>query len=293
MRRRTSHILLCALLLTLTVLPAHADTGPKPSVVVDILGLEGRTCYATLLSQNADIGPSRAAEPGEPVVLHGDPTQEEREAAQVFRTYAEEQSGGWYFLQELWDAGEGSFSWTYYPPDPCRIALWLPEEETVVVSQSCARYAFHSYYTVDLAGLELSGGAVETAAAESYDYGWESVSLAARVVLTVAVELAVAWLFRLREKKQIALILAVNIVTQLALNAGLDWRVYHCGTALLPFWYLLMELGVALAEGLVYWGFLPCRKADRAGTVVPYVLAANGASLILGWLLAHIIPGIF
>jgi hypothetical protein len=49
--RKITLMLLCIILITgMFPLTACADTGPKPSVVVDFIGLEGKTYYATLLS---------------------------------------------------------------------------------------------------------------------------------------------------------------------------------------------------------------------------------------------------
>lgn len=54
-----------------------------------------------------------------------------------------------------------------------------------------------------------------------------------------------------------ALILVVNLLTQGALNLGLNWYAYKNGTMFLFLPYLLMELGVVLAEGGAYLGLMP------------------------------------
>lgn len=137
------------------------------------------------------------------------------------------------------------------------------------------------------------GGAVRLpTAARSYDYTKELVSLAVRVVLTVGAELGVAWLFHLRSRGQMALILVVNLLTQGALNLGLNWYAYKNGTMFLFLPYLLMELGVVLAEGGAYLGLMPGGKG-RGKQLAAYALAANGLSLALGWVLALFVPGIF
>ena len=62
------------------------------------------------------------------------------------------------------------------------------------------------------------------------------------IVLTVLLEIAVAWLFRLRAKGQLRLILGVNIVTQLLLNGFLNWYSYVNGTLFLTAFFLLGDL---------------------------------------------------
>ena len=135
MKKRLFSFVWAALLLAAMALPAGADTGPKPSVEVAILGLEGRECWATLLSEVPSNGPNqslwRENEEGEwvrkenvtPWHSLGDP---EYPAWSAFRAWEEEQQD-WFFLQEVWDASEGSFRWGYYPPSVFQIALWFPE----------------------------------------------------------------------------------------------------------------------------------------------------------------------
>lgn len=59
--RKIILILLCIIAMTV-MFPstASADIGPKPSVVVDFIGLEGETYYATLLSSVKSTGPYSA-----------------------------------------------------------------------------------------------------------------------------------------------------------------------------------------------------------------------------------------
>lgn len=293
MKKRLCSILLLMLLLPLTALPVHADMGPKPSVCVTIQGLEGRSCYATLLSSEMSNGPLHA---GKPLEYYGNMTEQEREAGEKFHSYAQ-QTGGWYFLPAVWDASQGNFAWTYYPPDPFQIALYLPGEDILVISEQCGRYAFDSAFTVSVSGLEAEPGAIVTGikAAKSYDYKGELVGLAARIILTIMVEAALAVVFHLRGKKQMLLILGVNIVTQVALNVALNLQVYYNGTMLLFGIFLLMEAVVTGVEAVLYWAFMPGLEehSSRRHKILAYALSANGLSMVIGWLLARLIPGIF
>ena len=306
MKKRLFSFVWAALLLAAMALPAGADTGPKPSVEVAILGLEGRDCWATLLSEVPSNGPNqslwRENEEGEwvrkenvtPWHSLGDP---EYPAWSAFRAWEEEQQD-WFFLQEVWDASEGSFRWGYYPPSVFQIALWFPEEDALVLSGACERYAFDSYYTLDLTGVELEpGGAVTGLSADhSYDYVWQGISLVLRFALTVAIEYAIAWLIGLRSPRQQAVILAVNLVTQLVLNIGLNWIAYQDGAGQLFLRYAVMELGVFGVETALYSWTLPTperTEQQRAALLFGYAAGANLASFVIGWILAYMIPGIF
>jgi len=54
-------MLFCVMLMVyFSCSPAYGDMGPKPSVVIDFEGLEGRTYYVTLLSNVRHSGPYSA-----------------------------------------------------------------------------------------------------------------------------------------------------------------------------------------------------------------------------------------
>ena len=99
---------------------------------------------------------------------------------------------GFYLLDFAEDCSDGELSWTYYPPHTYQIALWFPEEDALAVSAVYHRYAFDSYYRLDLSGLELTpGGIVELEAARlqrDYPYGASLLALAGRVALTLGAE---------------------------------------------------------------------------------------------------------
>ncbi|MFQ8842531.1 MAG: hypothetical protein ACLR8P_18255 [Clostridium fessum] len=116
---------------------------------------------------------------------------------------------GYYFLQRSWKVSESKeLAWTYYPPDDFKILLYYPETETFVSSGIYARYAFDTYYTVDMDGVDI--GSVEynddlstnerIEAYRSYNYRQEMLALGARIVLTILIEMLVALLFGFRQK---------------------------------------------------------------------------------------------
>ena len=163
MKKRWCSILTALLLLLpLAAMPASADAGPKPSVVVELTGLEGRTCWGTLLSQQEGTGPYGRFSEGETVE-----GPEKDRALRAMRPLDQMDPEGFYLLDFAEDCSDGELSWTYYPPHTYQIALWFPEEDALAVSAVYHRYAFDSYYRLDLSGLELTpGGIVELEAAQ-------------------------------------------------------------------------------------------------------------------------------
>lgn len=293
-------LLLCVVcILSLVPFPAGADTGPKPSVRITFRNMGDQLCYGTLLSKEPSTGPASAWDGDEEHIYNYGYDME------IWRAFVEYQdTDGFYFLQEVWQVNEtGELAWTYYPPSPFKILLYYPETGTFVVSGVYERYAFDSYFTVDMEGVQI--GSVEQepvpgssdllTAQRSYNYGWELVSLLARIVITILVELAVALLFGFREKKQLLLLAGVNTVTQVLLNVLLNIINYRSGPLSFILNYILFELIVFAVEAVLYCLLMNrvSQRKSKSWLYVVYALVANGVSFGVGLVLAQVIPGIF
>ena len=298
MKRRLVPVFAVLVLLPLLMSTVSADMGPKPSVNIEITGIS-EPCWGTLLSERQSTGPYTS------VKNHPEYREEERSRAgewasadawDAFSAYEEIEPDGYYFLNFLDDCADGQLNWTYYPPQKFKVALWFPEENSMLVTGPYERYAFDSYYTLDLTNVQPENGKLITGLAmvRSYDMVTELLGLGVRIVLTVLLEIAVAWLFRLRAKGQLRLILGVNIVTQLLLNGFLNWYSYVNGTLFLTAFFLLGEILVLAVEGKIYCRWLP-GLGEEGATCYPwvYALCANVLSCAAGLILAHVIPSVF
>lgn len=281
-KRLTSWALV--LLLTATLLPvaALADSGPKPSVRVSFQNMEQGLCYGTLLSGTPSTGPASAWNGKEGGVY--DSMEGGHPIWEAFQAY--DDPDGFYFLQWWWPcASDRPLHWTYYPPKTFKVLLYYPETNTYQVSGVYERYAFHSYFTADLAQsgplvLEREG-----------DYAGEGLSLLARVAVTLCVELGVALLFGLKDGRLLLAVVGVNCATQALLNAALNWAGHQMGGMELMEAYLLLEAGVFGVEGLCYWVRFPRLGGETAKRKAwPYALAANLCSFLGGFLLARLLP---
>lgn len=289
MKRRILSALLCCLMIPAIIpLSASADIGPKPSVTVTVEGVpEGVVYYATLLSDLPGNGPLSAYEEGEETPYDEDP--EQYEILQSFARYRD--SDGYYFLPQFWECrGNDSFSWTYYPPDSFKVLLYFPDDGSFIVSQIYEDYAFDSYYTID-----LENNPIPVTAVQSYDHSGELTSLVARLLLTIAIELVIALIFRLHEKKQLLLIGGVNIATQLLLNAALNIAYYYNGSRQAVLVYVFLELLVCIGEAVLYTQLIPriSQRDVTAGRLIGYAVTANVISFAAGLGLVYLIPGIF
>ena len=287
MKKRFAIFFLCCVMLLVTLpVTAHADSGPKPSVRVTFENMGDELCYGTLLSQTDSTGPSSVWD-GDPEHIYN--YDLDLSIWQAFANYQD--ADGYYFLQEGWLCSESKqLNWTYYPPSSFKILLYYPELDEFTVSEICERYAFDSYFRVTMNGLEI--GYVDSSA---YDYTWETISLVCRIVVTIVLELAVAWCFGLRRKKLVKTILWVNLVTQIALNVLLNIINYTDGRFAFVACYVLLEFAVfALEAGAYLLLFRRIKDVRVSGRrVVLYALTANLVSFIGGMGVAYVVPGIF
>lgn len=267
---------------------ARADTGPKPSVKISFEGIENEIYYVTLLSETEGNGPWQAGNSYEE-------WQGEKNIWEKFNTY--EDADNFYFWGIFEECSEtDSYVWGYYPPETFKILLYFPEQDSFLVSGICERYAFDSYFTAQITeNGELMAQSAEITVQRSYDYTREIVSLLCRTVITILLELGIAWLFRFRSKKQILVICITNVVTQTILNVLLNVINYNRGNRAFIFHYVWMELLVFVIEGLVYAAM--CRRlaqdAERKLHPWIYAFAANVISFAAGLWIANLIPGIF
>lgn len=311
-RNGTRKLLFGFLCLAMTVLlfapvTAKADMGPKPSVRILFENMGDTLCYGTLLSERESTGPAWAWDGTEENAIHnGNENYSGSDLDyEIWKAFVEyEDPDGYYFLQRSWTVSEQKeIAWTYYPPSPFKILLYYPETGTFVSSGIYEKYAFDTYYTVDMSGVQI--GSVEyneelstdarLEAYRSYNYRVEVYSLLARIAITIIVEMVIALLFGFRKKRQLLLLAGVNTVTQVILNVLLNVINYNSGHYAFVFYYILFELIVFGLEAVVYGKYLN-RMSEPARPkwfYVLYALVANGVSFAAGLYAAEYFPGIF
>ncbi|MBR2047080.1 MAG: hypothetical protein IKC09_06660 [Oscillospiraceae bacterium] len=275
MKKRICSWLLClVLILPLVTVPAYADCAPKPSIHVKTESEE--TVKVAILSMYKESGPNEVFLPGE------------------------EPPGWWHYEEDTWNEfldavdraeayfcghmGQDSVSWKYMCPNRFRIAIYCPEYETVLVSQEIFEtYAFRSDFALDLSGLDLTeSGVISMPMRKQVEYGKLIGGFLLRAALTLVIELAVAFLFGYREKKYIRFIFFVNLVTQVGLNALLSLWYFADGPLDALLRLILAEIMVLITESILYARRLKGERKDATRAVF-YALAANLASVIIGW----------
>lgn len=326
-------VLLAPAFLRTETMKASADTGPKPSVRVTFENMGDELCYGTLLSKTPSTGPTRAwdgTEDGKPIFNGAKET--------VWRAFTEfKDEDGFYFLQWFRRADENkALNWTYYPPQTFKILLYYPDRATksgaadnsaggatrdsettaasgaFCVSAVLNRYAFHSYYFVDMRNVqsETIGTIAKISATQGYDYSAEILGFFVRFIITLGVETLLALAFGLRTKRAFLTVLAANGVTQIALNLLLNVRLHFDNLyGVFPL-YFFAELFIFAAEAALYCFILGKRKnggvsgsADENGgkaaivyskkRLILYAFTANLISFCIGLPLAILLPAVF
>lgn len=288
-RRLFCGSILALLLVCLLPLWAAADTGPKPSITVTPEGFGEDACYLTLLSQTETTGPwSKQESFAASKDSYGNPEVDEA-IWTAFNDY--EDADGFYFLGCYGEVTGGQmFCWSYYPPDTFKVLAYFPDSGTFAVGPVTERKEFSARYTVS---PSETGETLLIEKARNQEA--ENKSFVGRLVLTLALELAVAVVFGFRAKRQIITIVCMNLITQVGLNQAIT----HLFPLVSSRWYwpglLVLEILIFLVEGAVYAKLLPRWKKDPAAVCHPwgYALAANVASFGVGLILARLIPGMF
>lgn len=289
MKRSIAGLLAALILLALPV-SAGAQADPEPSVTVSFHGVVGERYYATLLSETEASGPYSAAE-----AYEGD-FPEADEAFAAFQASGEE----YFYLHFADDCTEDQrLEWAVSPPDDFKILVWFADYDSFVLTGACKSRRSGGDFSVTFTPQEISritaGGARFSVDAETRG-GLPLRGLAGglgRFLLALAVELGMALLWGYRQRRQLWLLLWVNVVTLFLLNVGLFFFPYQWGggpAGMLR--YGGMELAIFLVEGAVYSVKLTSRKEGR-GSAVLYALVANVASFGTGVLLARLWPHVF
>ena len=296
---------------------ASADTGPKPSVRVTFENMGDELCYATLLSKTPSTGPAEAwdgTEDGKYFFNGADET--------VWRAFVEyKDPDGFYFLQWFWRADEKkTLNWRYYPPQVFKILLYYPERTTndgaagnaFCTSDVLERYAFHSYFSVDMRNVQSGtiGTIAKISATKSYDYSAELPGFFVRLFATLGAEILLALIFGLRAKRAFFTVTAANVVTQILLNLLLNVQLRINNIYGIFTLYFFAELGIFLAEAVLYCFVLGRRKNgenDVSGCgkdekplafyskkrLILYAFTANLVSFCIGLPLAYLFPSAF
>lgn len=288
LKRKINRLIYLVIIIISFAIPVtvKADMGPKPSVIIEVIGLEEKEYYVTLLSERDSIGPWS----------YGNEYYDYMGEEWVFEEFEKYQDkDGYYFLSFMEDCSEDDiFEWTYYPPQKFKVLIYTADDKQFYCSEEIyERYAFDSYFKVVISNDEKMGNTIT--AQKSYDFSMELLSLVMRVILTIGIEVLVAIVFRYKDKKSLTVIGVTNVCTQVILNVLLNVINYKSGEMAFVFHYVWMEMVVFAIEAVIYTKFIDKRdnSMDKIRHPVMYAALANLVSIVVGIWIAKLVPGIF
>ncbi|MDE6724214.1 MAG: hypothetical protein K2J79_01275, partial [Ruminiclostridium sp.] len=208
MKKRISSVL-AALIAAVYIFSAavSADFGPKDSVTVTFKNMGVETCYCTLISKKEGTGPYHVL----------DSPEKDDEIDTAFFNYKDADGFNYLHYYSRADISK-EFDWGYYPPSTFKILLYYPVTNTFAVSGIYEQYAFTSFYMVDMRDIQVGADNQTLTAERKYSPFFAVFAFIMRVLITLAIEVAIALPFGFKRKKQLAAIIIINIITQLLLN---------------------------------------------------------------------------
>ena len=253
-----------------------ADTGPKPYVSIKIIG-DTQGYYMTLLSERAQYGP-----------YSNNPEYQEN-IDNIDLKFAEyEDSDGYYYLYYYSDISNNVYGWNYYPPSHFKILIYDSINDRFITNnEKYERTSFETAFTIEL--VEDNANMTFTVKQDHYYLFRVIMGVIIRFIICLTIELGIAFLFKIKNK-QLLIVLAANVLTQLFLNITLGVFINNNGLnmwGIIPI-YVFSEILIIIIEAVIYC--LLINKVDKDNQhkkldLIVYAFFANIASIVLGFVL--------
>ena len=253
-----------------------ADTGPKPYVSIKIIG-DTQGYYMTLLSERAQYGP-----------YSNNPEYQEN-IDNIDLKFAEyEDSDGYYYFYYYSDISNNVYGWNYYPPSHFKILIYDSINDRFITNnEKYERTSFETAFTIEL--VEDNANMTFTVKQDHYYLFRVIMGVIIRFIICLTIELGIAFLFKIKNK-QLLIVLAANVLTQLFLNITLGVFINNNGLnmwGIIPI-YVFSEILIIIIEAVIYC--LLINKVDKDNQhkkldLIVYAFFANVASIVLGFVL--------
>jgi hypothetical protein len=262
-----------------------ADMGPKPTIDIEIKGVDQDYYFDVLIYESATI----------------ESLSDEDLADSVERNYYQDdfpshilngyQDDDGFVSRTLYNGGapgsstklddlEDTYRVGYFvAPEILKVVIIL-EDDTMLVSEIVERRLFQSYMTYDLTGVDLSYSQQDVGVVtEAIPYQHVSITLLIRVVITVGVELLILFAYGYRQKHSYQIVGTLNLITQTLLTIFMAIGFYAWGSFFgLISVLILGEILVFITEIIVYRFML--KEKGKAKAIV-YGFVANLITFIL------------
>lgn len=275
----------------------NADTGPKSCIEIEFENISD-DYYVTLLYDTEIYGPFHT--------FDGNPDQLD-EILTKFINYNDPDSFNMLISSNIDDIDydicnntikkinkeNPIFGWYYMRPEIFKVLIYSPSKDKFFSSAITNTYAFNSYYKIDINEM-LKNSEInnknEIIIQKSYNHSMEIMSLILRIIITITIEVALAYMFGFRAKNALKFIMIVNLITQATLNIYLNVLSYKEGWILMMISYIFIEFIITAFETILYMYKLPkYNKNYRKSKIAIYGIMANIASYVIGAYIISII----
>lgn len=257
-------ILLMALVIMITSnITVNADMGPKPSIFIDIVGIEGE--YVAAFAAKKANGPNYDYEHW----LKDGKTNPEYHPIMEYK----DQEGFKWITRYYKCDGNSEIRFTYYAPSEFKIIIYK-DNELYKVTEAKKMYAFRTYFKIDFSKEDIK-------IKNTYPYYKEVLEFILRLAITLAVEIGLYFLFRLHTKRNFKIVMIVNIATQLLLNIIINLSTFYQGELYALIILILCELVIFIVEPIIYMIFM--RKKNKL-LIALYGILANILTFVIGFI---------
>jgi hypothetical protein len=285
MKKILTYIFIFLLGLTFISIDTHADVGPKPTADILIIGIDEPFYFDVLVEMPEGIEPLGTTDLKDKIEYN---YYRSDYPANILNGYQDEDlfasrtlyTGAPAIISKL-DAEKEEYHLGYFnAPRVFKVVIILEEDDTMIVSKVIERKLFNSSMTYELSDVDLSSnqfgvGVLE----ENIPYNNYTLSLIIRVIVTIAVELFILWLFKYKSIKSFKLTGFTNLVTQTILSLFMVIGFYFWGSIFgLLFVLVIGEFLVFVFEMAIYAKYL---KEKGHGRALLYGFVANLVTLFL------------
>lgn len=169
-------------------------------------------------------------------------------------------------------------------PNTFKIVIYK-NNRLYAVTEPLEQYAYATYYEVDFTLVPLKGQDF-IVIKNTYDYTSDIINLVLRIVGTILIEIGILYLFRLQSRRNLSVVLIINIVTQTVANAIISYTTYAFGLYDAIVLFSIMGFILFVFESIVYLILLKTRKKVRKFF---YPLIASTLSFILSLIIFIVI----
>lgn len=280
MKRKKSRILLGIFVFILMAalftayIGRHFD-GRKPSVFIDLKGIENGPVYVTLLAESAD----------QYTVHEYKEPKDQTEAAtgtvpnfiwEKFADFAQKEDFHLLAYIGKYDLQNPAFAWEYFAPKAFKILIYFPEQDKFVLGKQVIRnHLLESRYTAEVQGEQVVLSAK-----------WDVVALEflmflMRLAISLGIKIMLAYLmFRFDIEWQRRGFLEVSLITQIAQHLIAGIAYLYLGIIGFYYFLILLHAIVLLVEGGYYTAAFREHEATKKEKLLLllYVIFTNGGT---------------